>query len=69
MFTTAHLSSGGWYLNCHITFTHSSKVEYQKSFEGLGAIDLDVDEFARLNERQKKRAIARMEYNDKKKEA
>jgi len=44
-------------------------VEFWKSFEGLGAIDLDVEEFTRLTERQKRRAIARRETNDRKKEA
>lgn len=68
-FTTAHLSGGGWYLECHITYTPPSEVELRKSFEGLGAIDLDVEEFTGLTDRQKRRAIARRETNDRKKEA
>jgi len=51
-------------LECHITHTPPSEVEYWKSFEGLGAIDMDIEEFARLTDRQKKR-----ENTDRKKEA
>jgi len=29
MFTTVHLSEGGWYLECHIIHTPPSEVEYQ----------------------------------------
>jgi len=46
-----------------------SEVEFRKSFERLGAIDLDVEEFIGLTNRQKRRAIARRETNDRKKEA
>jgi len=48
MFTTTHFSKGRWYLECHIIFTPSSEVEYQKLFEGFEAIDLEVDEFVGL---------------------
>jgi len=57
-------------LECHITHTPPSEIEFQKSFEGLqGAIDLDFEEFTRLTDRQKRRPIARRVNNDKKKEA
>jgi len=47
----AHLSGRGWYLECHITYTPPAEVEYWKLFEGLGAIDLDIEEFAGLIDR------------------
>jgi hypothetical protein len=68
-FTTAHLSAGGWYLDCSLTFTHPQELQLRASLEGKGAIDLEVDEFIGLTDRQRKRAIARREANDKKKEA
>jgi len=52
-----------------VTFTHLSKTELRKSFDGLGAIDLDVWEFAEFTNQQKKRAIARRMVVDKKKKA
>ena len=68
-FTTTHLSGGGWYLDCNLVFTHPSEVELRKSFDGLGAINLEIDEFVGLTDKQRKRAIARREATDKKKEA
>jgi len=68
-FTTVHLNGRRWYLECHITHTPPLEVEFRKSFKGLGAIDLDMEEFIGLTDRQKRRAIARRETNDKKKEA
>jgi len=56
-------------LECHIIHTPPAEVEYRKSFEGLSAIDLDVEEFIGLTDKQKRRAIARRENNDRKKEA
>jgi len=50
------------------TFKHLSKVEYQKSFEGFGVVDLEVDEFASMAKRQRKRSIAKRKHNDRKKE-
>lgn len=67
-FTTAHLSGGGWYLDCNLAFTHPSEIELRKSFDGIGLINLEVDEFVGLSEKQKKRAIARREATDRKKE-
>jgi len=68
-FTTANLTEGGWYLNCPLTFTHLDETEFRKSFNGPGAIDLDVPEFAELIDQQKKRAIARRMVANKKKKA
>jgi len=58
-FTTANLTGGRWYLDCLLTFSHLDEVDFRKSFVGLGAIDVDVPEFAELTDQQKKRAIAR----------
>ena len=68
-FTTAHLSGGGWYLDCPISYTHPSEVDLRNSLEGIGAINMEVDEFVGLTEKQKQRAIARRETNDRRKAA
>jgi len=51
-FPTAHFSGGGWYLDCIISFTYPSEVDFHNSLEGLDAIDLDVDEFSGITDRQ-----------------
>lgn len=68
-YTTAHLNVGGWYLDCPASYTHPSEVQLRKSLEGIGTIDLDVHEFAGLSDAQRKRAIARRENIDRKKES
>jgi len=52
-----------------LDFTHPNEIEFRKSFNGLGAIDLDILKFVELTDQQKKRAIARCMVADKKKEA
>jgi len=37
--------------------------------EGKGAVDLEVDEFVSLNDKQRRRAIIKREATDRKKEA
>lgn len=68
-YTTAHLSGGGWYLDCTISYTHPSELEFRKSLDGKGVVVLDVDEFAGMTDKQRRRAIARRETGDRKKEA
>jgi len=68
-YTTAHLNGGGWYIDCPISYMHPSEAQLRKSLEGMGTIDIDVDEFAGLTDKQKERAIARRETNDRKKAA
>ena len=68
-FTTAHLSSGGWYIDCPISYTHPSEVQLRKSLEGIGVVDMEVDDFASLTDAQRARAVAKRENSDRKKTA
>jgi hypothetical protein len=68
-YTTAHLSGGGWYLDCTLEFTPLSEVELRRSLDGKGVVDLEIDEFAGLDENARKKAITRRDANDRKKEA
>ena len=68
-FTTAHLSSGGWYIDFPILYTHPSEVQLRKSLEGIGAVDIDVDDFAGLTDEQRAKAIAKRDNSDRKKTA
>ena len=68
-YTTAHLSGGGWYLDCTLEFTPPSEVQLRKSLDGKGVLNLDIDEFAGLDDKVRQKAIARRDLLDKKKEA
>ena len=68
-YTTAHLSGGGWYLDCSLDFTPPSEVQLRRSLDGKGVVDLDIDEFAGLDDKARQKAIARRELLDKKKDA
>ena len=68
-YTTAHLSGGGWYLDCTLEFTPPSEVQLRRSLDGKGVMDLDIDEFAGLDDKARQKAIARRDFLDKKKEA
>ena len=58
-YTTAHLSGGGWYLDCTLEFTPPSEVQLRRSLDGKGVVDLDIDEFAWLDDKARQKAIAR----------
>ena len=68
-YTTAHLSGGGWYLDCTLDFTPPSEVQLRRSLDSKGVVDLDIDEFAGLDDKARQKAIARRDLLDKKKEA
>ena len=68
-YTTAHLSGGGWNLDCTLDFTPPSEVQLRRSLDGKGVVDLDIDEFAGLDDIARQKAIARRDLLDKKKEA
>ena len=68
-YTTTHLSGGGWYLDCTLEFTPPSEVQLRRSLDGKGVLDLDIDEFAGLDDKARQKAIARRDLLDKKKEA
>ena len=68
-YTIAHLSGGGWYLDCTLEFTPPSEVQLRRSLDGKGVVDLDIDEFAGLDDKARQKAIARRDLLDKKKEA
>ena len=63
----AHLSSGGWYIDCPISYTHPSEVQLQKSLEGIGAVDMDVDDFAGLTDQERAKTIAKRDNSNRKK--
>jgi len=67
-FTTAYLNGEAWNLDYYIGFTHSSEVQLQASLDGKGAIDLNIDEFVGLIDRQRRKTIAKLKANDQKKE-
>ena len=50
-YTIAHLSGGGWYLDCSLEFTPPSEVQLKRSLDGKEVVDLDIDEFAGLDEK------------------
>jgi len=64
-----HLSGGGWDIDCPVTYTHPSKVQLRQSLEGIGTIDMEVNEYTGLTEDQRKKAIAKRDNADKKKVA
>ena len=68
-FTTAHLSNGGWYIDFPISYTHPSEVQLQKLLEGIGAVDMDVNDFVGLTDEQRAKAIAKRDNSDRKKTA
>ena len=68
-YTTAHLSGGGWYLDCTLEFTPLLEVQLRRSLDGKGVLDLDINEFAGLDDKARQKAIARRDLLDKKKEA
>ena len=65
----AHLSRDGWYIDCPILYTHPSEVQLRKLLEGIGAVDMDVDDFASLTDEQRAKAIAKRVNSDRKKTA
>ena len=68
-YTTAHLSGGGWYLDCTLEFTPLSEVQLRRSLDGKGVLDLDINKFAGLDDKARQKAITRRDLLDKKKEA
>ena len=68
-YTTAHLSGGGWYLDCTLEFTPPSEVQLRRYLDGKGILDLDINEFAGLDNKARQKAITRRDFLDKKKEA
>ena len=50
-YITAHLSGRGWYLDCTLEFTPPSEVQLRRSLDGKGVLDLDIDEFAGLDDK------------------
>ena len=68
MYTTAHLSGGGWYLDCTLEFTPPSEIQLRRSLDGKGVLDVDIHEFAGLDDKARQKAIARRDLLDKKKE-
>ena len=56
-------------MDCTLEFTPPSEVQLRRSLDGKGVLDLDIDEFARLDDKARQKAIARRDLLDKKKEA
>ena len=55
-------------MDCILEFTPPSEVQLRRSLDGKGVVDLDIDEFAGLDERTRQKAIVRRDLLDKKKE-
>ena len=68
-YTTTHLSGGGWYLDCTLEFAPPSEVQLRRSLDRKGVLDLDINEFAGLDDKARQEAIAKRDFLDKKKEA
>ena len=56
-------------MDCTLEFTPPSEVQLRRSLDGKGVVDLDIDEFARLDDKARQKAIARRDLLNKKKEA
>ena len=56
-------------MDCTLEFTPPSEVQLRRSLDGKGVLDLDIDEFAGLDDKARQKAIARRDLLDKKKEA
>ena len=56
-------------MDCTLEFTPPSEVELRRSLDGKGVMDLDIDEFVGLDDKMRRKAIARRDFLDKKKEA
>ena len=52
-----------------LKFTPPSEAQLRRSLDGKGVLDLDIDEFAGLDDKARQKAIARQDFLDKKKEA
>ena len=52
-----------------LEFTPPSEVQLRRSLDGKGVVDLDIDEFAGLDDKARQKAIVRRDLLDKKKEA
>ena len=56
-------------MDCTLEFTPPSEVQLRRSLDGKGVADLDIDEFAGLDDKATQKAITRRDLLDKKKEA
>ena len=56
-------------MDCTLEFTPPSEVQLRRSLDGKGVVDLDIDEFAGLDDKARQKAIAKRDLLDKKKEA
>ena len=56
-------------MDCTLEFIPPSEVQLRRSLDGKGVVDLDIDEFAGLDDKARQKAIARRDFLDKKKEA
>jgi sRNA-binding protein len=66
--TTAHLNSGEWYLDCSMTFTPLHKIDLKQSREALGVSVVDmVDLEAIEDEEAREKAVKKRAESDRKK--
>lgn len=66
--TTAHLNSGAWYLDCSMTFTPLHEIDLKQSREALGVSAVDmVDLEAIEDEEAREKAVKKRAESDRKK--
>ena len=56
-------------MDCTLGFIPPLEVQLRRSLDGKGVLDLDINEFARLDDKARQKAIARRDFLAKKKEA
>ena len=66
--STSHLTGGGWYLDCHPSFTPSFESELRKSREAVGESGIEMDDLQGIeNEHERAKALSPRLEEDKKK--
>ena len=66
--STSHLTGGGWYLDCALTFTPTFETELRKSREAVGESGADMVDLQGIeDEKVRAKAISRRLAEDKKK--
>ena len=56
-------------MDCTREFIPPSEVQLKRSLDEKGVLDLDIDEFAGLDDKARQKAIARRDFLDKRKQA
>ena len=64
--TTTHLNTCGWYLECDPKFTAALEIELQQCVQAMDVVDVLLDEYAGLEQLAKDKAILKHQEEDRK---